>query len=44
MVFFLSLECVIFVSFLAGEEPPIIYVQDIHIIIAECVDGLRRCH
>ena len=32
------------VSFLGGEEPPIIYVQDVHIIIVECVDGLCGCH
>ena len=31
------------VFFLGGEEPPIIYVQDIHIIIVECVDGLCGC-
>ena len=31
-------------SFLGGEEPPIIYVQDIHIVIIECVDGLCGCH
>jgi len=24
-------------SFLGGEEPPIFYVQDVHIIIVECV-------
>jgi len=36
---FLSLGCIISVSFLGGEEPPIIYVQDIHIIRVECVDG-----
>ena len=28
------------VSFLGGEEPPIIYEQDVHVIIVECVDGL----
>jgi len=32
------------VSFLGGEEPPIIYVQDVHIIIVECDDGLCGCH
>ena len=32
------------ISFLGGEEPPIIYVQDVHIIIVECVDGLCGCH
>ena len=31
-------------SFLVGEEPPIIYVQDVHIIIVECVDGFCGCH
>jgi len=41
---FLSLGCIISVSFLGGEEPPIIYVLDNHIIIVECVDGLCGCH
>ena len=31
------------VSLLGGEEPPIIYVQDVHIIKVECVDGLCGC-
>jgi len=31
-------------SFYGGEVPPIIYVQDVHIIIVECVDGLCGCH
>ena len=44
VVLFLSLGCIISVSFLGGEEPPIIYVQDIHIIKVECVDGLCGCH
>jgi len=44
VVLFLSLGCIISVSFLGGEEPPIIYVQDVHIIIVECVDGLCGCH
>jgi len=44
MVLFLSLGCIFSVSFLGGEEPPIIYVQDVHIIIVECVDGLCGCH
>ena len=43
MVLFLSLGCII-VAFLGGNDPPILYVQDIHIIIVECVDGLCGCH
>jgi len=44
VVLLLSLGCIISVSFFGGEEPPIIYVQDVHIIIVECVDGLCGCH
>ena len=44
MVLFLSLGCIISVSFLGGEKPPIIYAQDVYIIIVECVDGLCECH
>jgi len=44
VVLFLSLGCNISVSFLGGEEPPNMCVQDIHIVIIECVDGLCGCH
>ena len=42
MVLFLSLGCIISVSFLGDEEPPIIYVQDVYIIILECVEEARK--
>jgi len=32
------------VSFLGGEEPPIINVQDVHIVTVKCVDGFCGCH
>jgi len=29
---------------LGGEEPPIINVQDVHIVTVKCVDGFCGCH